>query len=96
MGFKGILDSVCNEHTKVYIMEDEMQEHDLGVYDGRQIRLELVRSRLWHHVNVLLMSQGFFSSAEGNMRDIGASRHIDSGWIVKAYSMYFVYIFCIF
>lgn len=53
-----------------------------GMGDGRQIRLELVGYRRWHVLNVLLMSQGFFSSAEGNMRDIGASRHIDSGWIV--------------
>lgn len=78
-----------NERTK----EDEMQEHDLGVYDGRQIRLELVRYRSWQVLNVLLMGQGFFSSAVGNIRDIGASHHIDSGRIVKAHSMYFVY-FC--
>lgn len=38
MGFKGILDSVSNEHIEVHVMEEEMQEHDLGVHDGKQIK----------------------------------------------------------
>lgn len=90
MGFKGILDSVNNEHTEVHVMEEEMQEHGLGVYDGKQISPELVRYRLQPVLNVLLMSQGFFSSAKGTMGAVGACHHIDSGWIVKAYCMYFV------
>lgn len=47
IGFKGILKSVGNQHGKVYVMGEERQQYGLGVSDGRQMRLELVRDRLW-------------------------------------------------
>ena len=68
--FKGILDNVGPQPAELYAMGEEVQQYVLGVYNGRQIRLELVRYRLWAVLNVLLRSLGFLSSVVGNIRDV--------------------------
>lgn len=76
VSFKGILDNVGPQPAELYVMGEEVQQYDLGVYNGRQIRLELVRYRLWVVLNVLLRSLGFLSSVVGNIRDVRAGHHL--------------------
>lgn len=65
-GSRVILESAGSEHTKVC---GKCKSMIRGVR-CRQIRLDnLLRYRLSHVLNVLLMYEGFFSSVVGNIRD---------------------------